>query len=123
MSLTNPAFLWPIIFAEDDPEIRVECNSVTSDLTLSVEAGREYWFSGDSDTDDDEADLVKIFEDCINSHPQAPSGSAAINNETHHLSINACSPSIDILWSHANTTVDSTIFGWPGADTGSASSQ
>lgn len=114
----NVAILPALRFSESSYTVRVEANSVAEDLTFSVTPGRNYYMSGDQQVDaagsndiNGEGDLVRIFEEMLETHSEITAASVDIDFDV------SANTAITILWDHANTTLDKEIFGYSGDGT------
>ena len=119
MTVPNALILTPIRF-DADPVIRVTANSVTTDVTIDITPGRDYWISGDAQADavgnvNGEGDLLAIIAAAIVAgHAQVSACSFSINaNYTLGISITS-GGQVDFEFTHANNTLDATILGYPG---------
>ena len=132
MSVPNVAILWPIKFEATSYVLRVTVGGVTSNLNFpasgSLTVGREYWISGDEHTDsldDDSAtgagDLLKMLQTTLDSHADASTFTVSIDTNGF-VSVVSSSASFSILWTHASSTLDESIFGFESLDTTSATS-
>lgn len=130
MAVAEPIFLVPIRFASDNPTIRFHPNNAgggtLQTVTLAVRAGVDYYLSGTDDPRENQLDLCRILENCLNSNT---------NNATERYTVSLSSRNVItitivggagafiIYWDDPLTTVDPTIFGWTRAATASSSTQ
>lgn len=95
-------------------------------VTLAVRAGVDYYLSGTDDPRENQLDLCRILENCLNSNT---------NNATERYTVSLSSRNVItitivggagafiIYWDDPLTTVDPTIFGWTRTATASSSTQ
>ena len=125
MSAPNAVWMVPVRFDATSYVVRVTINGVTSDLTFpatgSLTVGRDYWMSGDAQTSTEStgtgrADLVAMLQATLRTHSQGASATASLSSSTWLLTCASGGlATMRILWSHANTTLDATIFGYENA--------
>lgn len=116
MALPSAAFLYPVRFAATTYVLRVVANGTTTDLTFpasgTLDSETDYWMIGDGSA----TDLLALLDACLESH-------AAINTATttydssDYLStvLSLTGGTAQILWAHANTTLDDAVFGYSGS--------
>lgn len=127
MAVPSAGLLYPVRFPATAYVIRVISDGVTEDLpfpqsgTLTV--GRDYWVSGDSAADSaaGNGDLVQMLEDALNANSPAVVYTVTISSG-NVITVTSDGNDFSILWAHANTTLDETIFGFTNANTASATS-
>lgn len=127
MAVANILVGWPIRFTATTYVLRVTLNSVTSDLTFpasgALTLGRNYYLAGDGQADADGGvggvgDLLALLAACLNSHPQAIALGITFTvtiNASWRVEITASANTFQLLWSHVNTTLDESIFGFANA--------
>lgn len=124
MAVPEPILLAPIRFPSDNPTIRFHPDSAGAGtlqtVTLPVRAGIDYYLSGTDDPRENQLDLCRILENCLNSNS---------NNATERYTVTLSAANIititavtantfTIWWDDALTTVDPTIFGFDVAVVG-----
>lgn len=122
MSLSS-LVLWPLRFTASSYVLRVTCNAVTEDLTFSVTAGRDYWMSGDAaaDTAAGNGDALDRLRACLETHSELSGVTLQIEDDMRVFA--KAAQSYQILWGHANTTLDPLVFGWTATDTAGSANQ
>lgn len=104
----------PIVFAAGSYVLRVTFNFVTQNRTLTVTPGRYYWTTGDGQADGATSggvgDLLALLQATINSHTESPNCTVSLVD--HRVVIAVPAGLINVLWVHANTTLDRSIFGF-----------
>ncbi len=116
MAFSEPMFLVPIRFTTANPVIRVTRNT-TQDLTLSVNTDEDYWMSGDGNTTTGQRDLCERLQTCLRTHGGAGASTFTVTISAYNIITITCVNAFSILWSHANTTADETLFGFTAQDT------
>lgn len=116
------AVLTPIRFAASSYVLRVDIGGSPEDLTLNVTAGRDYWNADDGTADSSagNGDLFELLETMLETHSSAPTVSVDLTtggNDRQVCRVQS-DQDIELLWSHANTTLDPTIFGFEASDVG-----
>jgi hypothetical protein len=101
---------WPIRFGTSNPQIRVTRGNAET-LTLAVNRGTDYWMTA--------TELVAALQTCLNTHT-ATDGFAVTLTADGFISISCSGGSFTIAWTHQQTTVDPTIFGFELVDYTSA---
>ena len=126
MPLNSALILTPIRFAATSYVVRVTENGSTQDLTFGgLTIGRNYWMSGDGQADADGGvggvgDLLTMFATMLTSHSgSSQTFTAALSS--FRASWTANTSTFQILWSHANTTMEDALFGFTNSDSSSAS--
>jgi len=119
MAVANACILYPVRFAATSYDIEVTVAATTETVTLSgLTVGRNYWLSADAQadasTDGGPGDLLELLKTAIESHSEAPTVTMSVS-ATNVVSITVSSATT-LKWSHANTTLDPTIFGWADLD-------
>lgn len=109
---TNALIAWGIRFAATSYVLRFTYNSITEDLTFpatgSLDPTQDYFMAGDGQADD----LMQMLEDCLNSHSSGPSMNVPFTGAWKVRPANLIT--MQILWDHANTTLDKAIWGFEG---------
>lgn len=112
--VANAMIAWPVTFSASSYVLRVLYNGVTSDLTFTVTAGRYYWAVGDAQADASTlggvGDLLERLRVCLATHPGAPSVTVSLD-ANWRLRVAVAANTIQLLWSHANTTLDTAGLG------------
>lgn len=134
MALTNSLLLWPIRFDAATYILRVTSGANTDDLVFphvgSLTVGRNYWLSGDSQIDADggvggNGDLVAMLQGCLNTNTGGLTYAVTVSDPSRNVlavTKTAGVGNFSILWSHINTTLDESIFGFTNAATASGTS-
>ena len=117
MTLPRKAYLFPVRFADANPVIRIHPDSAGAgteqDVTLSVAANTSYYLSGDGQSDD----LLEILRAALDSNSDGETYTVTLASATQTITIASASANeFDVLWTHANTTVDAEIFGFASSD-------
>jgi hypothetical protein len=127
MTAPNAAILWPVRFSATTYVLRVTTTfgvGVTEDLDFpaagTLTTGRNYWLAGDDQADADGGvggvgDLVKMLEDTLNTNSNGRTFTVTIS-ATNRISISVDADEFQLLWAHANTTLDELVFGWTAAN-------
>lgn len=126
--VANAMLAWPVSFAAASYVLRVSIDGSAQDLTFSVTPGRFYWSVGDGQADADGGlggvgDLLRVLETCIETHSAGPTVVCTLDDTTNwrlRVALTGGGSTIQLLWSHANTTLDDAVFGFNG-DTSAAS--
>ena len=118
--------LWPLRFATTVYYVEVKTGTTTETLNGTVTVDRNYWMSGDDQSDASTnggtGDLVVWLEQLLNSHTDGGAGVYTVSvGEDGILTIAIDSGEFEIYWTHANTDLDGTLFGFAAADVASAS--
>lgn len=131
MAVANGLLLYPIRFSATSYVVRVTTNATTENLTFpssgSLTTTRNYWMSGDDQADGDGGvggigDLVAMLEATLNTNSAGRTYTVTLS-ATNIITVAVNSGTFQILWSHASTTLDETIFGFAsGVDTSAATS-
>lgn len=118
MPIEQSAFRYGIRFSAASYVIRVTFNGTTDDIRFPVtgtdlDPTVDYFFMEDGSA----IDLCELLADAITSHGggEIDSTSVVIDPVSLELELTVtplAGDGIQILWSHANTTLDATIFGW-----------
>ncbi len=110
MSVPEPCILYPVSFAAPEPVLRVVTGGVERDAVLAgVQAGDlTGWFLS-------EDDLIEELLVALNDLPGGVTWTAELDDS--NMLVLTSSGAARLLWSHANTTLDPTLFGWVDADT------
>lgn len=122
MAVPNAAFRYGVRFSSTSYVLRVEFDTAEEDLTFpatgSLDPAVDYFFLGDGTA----ADLCEILADTVATHTGISACTVTLDVAGRELEVDATGVSgsgLEILWSHANTTLDATIFGWTNtADSG-----
>lgn len=128
MSVPNTLIAWAERFASTSYVLRVVANATTTDLAFpasgSLTVGRNYWMVDDSQADaagsgniNGVGSLCTLLENCLIAHSQIATAVVTIDQTTPTewtLKI-VCDVAVQILWAHANTTLDKTLFGFTGS--------
>lgn len=115
MAIADPILLVALRFAAANPVIRVDTGT-QQDITLSVATDTDYWMAGDGDT----YDLTEILETRLNTNSDGLTFTVTLSSR--NILTVAADGAFQLLWTHVNTTVDPTVFGFTAADTPSATS-
>lgn len=111
--------LWPIRFDAASKIVRVTLGGTADDITLSVTVGRNYYVSGDdqadSSTDGGTGDLVAMLETALDTHVNNGGAFTVALDSDNFITVSHSSQTFQLLWAHANTTLDPTIFGFTAA--------
>lgn len=112
--VANAALAWPVVFSASSYVLRVLYNGVTQDLTLNVTPNRFYWMVGDGQVDaatlGGQGDLLRVLELLIETHSGAPAVTVTLD-ANFRLRVAVAANTIQLLWSHANTTLDTAGLG------------
>lgn len=112
--MPNAAIAWPVVFGASSYVLRVLYNGVTENLTFSCTAGRFYWPVGDGQADSATlggvGDLLARLEACIETHSGAPAVTVTLDSN-YRLRVAVAANTIQLLWSHASTTLDTAGIG------------
>jgi len=119
--------LWPLRFAATIHYVEVKTGTTTETLSGNFTVDRNYWMAGDDQTDTatdgGTGDLVVWFEQLLNSHTDGGAGVYTVSVSADGiLTVAIDSGDFEIYWTHANTDLDPTVFGFAAADVASASS-
>ncbi|MBK6683991.1 MAG: hypothetical protein IPG45_05915 [Deltaproteobacteria bacterium] len=102
------------MFGASSYVLRVLYNGVTENLTFSVTPNRFYWAVGDGQADaatlGGQGDLLRVLELCIETHSGAPSVTVTLDSN-YRLRVAVAANTIQLLWSHASTTLDTAGIG------------
>lgn len=122
---TNALIAWPVVFSAGSYVLRVSISGVAADCTFTVTADRYYWSAGDGQADASTlggvGDLLEALETCIETHSSAPTCTVTLTSD-FFINVAVAAGTIQILWSHANTTLDPLVFGFADASTATAAS-
>ena len=126
MTVPNALILTPLRFTSTSQVIRVTANSVTTDLTITVVVGRDYWLSGDGTADgvgnvNGEGDFLALVATALDTHAELSSSSVTIDSEYRVVITTTSTASVALEWSHVNTTLDPTFLGFVASDVTDAS--
>jgi len=113
VAIADPILLVALRFTSANPVIRVDTGTA-QDVTLTVAADTDYWMSGNGS-----GDLAQALEDALNTNTDGTVFTVTLSSR-NVVTVTGDS-AFQILWSHANTTVDPALFGFVG-DTASATS-
>lgn len=122
--MPNAAILWPIHFGATSYVLRVTADGGTQDLPFpavgSLSTTTPYYMSGDGAADD----LITIIDAALTAHVNINT-CAIVYTANDYLQFTFTttalgSNTVQILWSHANTTLDPAIFGFADASTAAA---
>lgn len=125
MPLTNPAFMYPVRFAASTYVLRVTADGTTEDRTFpasgSLDSETDYWMIGDGSA----TDLLSLFDLCLESHTQIDTATTTFTSDGYLQTVFTITAppvtnTVQIHWSHANTTLNEAIFGYANADTSAA---
>jgi hypothetical protein len=135
MSIPNAAILWPVRFLATSYLLRVTIGATTTNLAFpasgSLTVARDYWFSGDAQTDagldidtaTGRADLLGMLQATLRLHANGGAATVAFDAAGERIVVTfGGGQSGSILWSNVATTLDFNIFGWGNANTASATS-
>lgn len=119
--MNNALLMIPTRFDATSYIIRSTVNSVTEDLRFppspaNLTVGRNYWPSGDGQADADGGvggvgDLFALLDATLESHGQ-PQTFTAVLTAAFRTQIDISASTFQLLFSHANTTFDESIFGF-----------
>ena len=125
MPLANAMFRYGIRFASTSYVVRVATSIGTQDLTFPASGSLDlytdyFWLFDGSATD-----LAALWDACLESGDVVEATSTLDGSHRVSTALSGFgSPTyVQILWTHANTTLDAyaPVFGWPGtSDTGQA---
>lgn len=113
MAVPEPCILWPVAVSEPSPVLRVVTGGVGRDAVLDVAADDLVHFVHDNS-------WLDILLTALNDLPGGVTWTGQISDD--HIVTLAASGTAEILWTHANTTLDPAMFGWTEADVGPATS-
>lgn len=128
--VANALIAWPVVFSASSYVLRVAIDGVAQDRTFSVTPNRFYWVTTDGQADASTlggvGDLMAILRTCIQSHTASPTVTCTLDaNWRMRVTLTGGGSTIQLLWAHANTTLDTAVnganpFGYSG-DTSAAS--
>lgn len=123
--------MWPIRFTAGSYILRFTTVDGTVDLSwppaVAFTLGRNYWVSGDGQADADggvggTGDLIAILDATLEAEAGATPTFTSTLTTAFQTRVVVSTGTLNLLFSHANNTVDETIFGWNVlTDSGAAS--
>jgi len=118
MSIGTPCFLYPVRFSASSYDLVINHGGMNETISITVETGRDYWFSGDSTADDSNGngDLVKLLEDALNSATMVGQSFTVELSSQNVITVTGAMI-FSLLWDDAGTTLDGSIFGSDGSPT------
>lgn len=124
MPLTQPCILWPVRFAATTYAVRATVGGVTETLNFpasgTLTLNRNYWLSGDAQADSEGGvngigDLLTMLKTTLDSHSGVSFSEVSAYTGDNQVKVTASSGTFQILWAHAATTLDPTLFGFTAA--------
>lgn len=109
MAVPEPCIYWPVWLTEAQPVLRVVTAGVGRDATLDIDADDLMHYVH-------EDDLLAIVLDALNSLAGGVTWTGTISAD--HVVQLVASGTAELLWAHANTTLDPRILGWTTASVG-----
>ena len=116
MTVADQLIAWGIRFSQVSYTIRFRFNSVTEDLRFAatgtdLSPTTDYFVIGDGQSND----LIDLLEKALEDHTQSPSLVGTLQSTwVVRIAETIGSTNMQLLWDHANTTLDKAIFGFAG---------
>lgn len=103
--MTLAAIAWGYRFAAQ-PAVQFGVGVTSETVTLATSPGVDYYVTGDGQADD----LLALLEAAMEAHGSTPAITPSMVGFTARFATGGVS--IQLEWTHANTTLDPAIFGW-----------
>lgn len=95
--------------------LRAISNGTEETLSNALTSGRDYWMSGDGDTDSGEEDLVAYLQTLLNTNTGSTTYTVTVSATTHQVTVSANHP-FTLRWGHGATTLDPLVWGFTATD-------
>lgn len=117
MAAPLPSYHHPIRFAVANPVLRIHPDSAgagtAQNVTLAVATDEDYWMSGDGErATAGRRDLLAVLQDALNTNTDGEQYAATLDADGFVEIASLSGNEFDLLWTHANTTVDAPTFGF-----------